>query len=121
MESPGLVPPAFVSAYQKEILLSRQGWKQSEWFRLKSNNLAKKFLPRKKSGNSLVSPAKNPFNQGILAAFLILGLGTAIIVLSSLLPSIGTILAWVLGVMVLLVGIAFLALTLMGFTVRIIG
>lgn len=68
------------------------------------------------------SPARNPFNQGFLAAFLVLAVGVGLIVLGAMLPPLGTILvSWVLGGAVLLVGVGFLALTLMGFTVRIFG
>ena len=121
VEPSAFYPRALVSGNKKEILIFRQEWKRSVRPALKRERESKGTHLRKKVADSLSSLAQNPFNQGILAVFLILGLGTAIIVLGSLLPSLGSILAWVLGVMVLLVGVAFLALTLMGFSVRIIG
>lgn len=113
------LPSALVSAEGKEIIISRQEWKKVVKS-LKGKSSRKEFL-QKKAAASPAAPAYNPFNQGILAGLLILGLGTGIILLGSLLPTFGTILAWVMGVFVLILGVAFLALTLAGFSVRIIG
>jgi hypothetical protein len=110
-------PP--VTAEGKEILISRQKWKRTA--KLIKNKTSQGLSLKKKGVGSPASPARNPFNQGILAAFLIFGLGIGFILLGSLLPPLGTILGWVVGVSILLVGVAFLALTLAGFSVRIIG
>ena len=82
----------------------------------------KPLLKKAKALKAASAPARNPFNQGYLAAILVLATGVGLFLLGAMLPTIGTILVgYVLGGAVLLAGVAFLALTLMGFTVRIFG
>jgi hypothetical protein len=87
---------------------------QKDWQKNNSASSQPEFI-------STASLARNPLNQGIIPGLLIMGLGIGIIYLGTLLPTVGTILGWIIGVDVVLLGLGFLILTLMGFNVRIFG
>jgi hypothetical protein len=71
---------------------------------------------------SPAAPTQNPLNRGIPAAILLIAAGIGLIFLGALLPPLGTILvSWILGGSVLVIGVIFLVLVLMGFSVRITG
>lgn len=112
------------------VAVSPAGEKKIVMSRAEARKLLKNFRQARKTNERAsrdanikapVASTQNPLNQGVVAALLILGIGLALILLGSLLPVIGSIIGWILGTAVISIGIAFLVLTVMGFSVRIIG
>lgn len=117
---PAATSVAVSPAGEKAIVLSRSEARKL----LKNFRQARKTNERTSREVNIKAPGastQNPLNQGVVAALLILGIGLALILLGSLLPVIGSILGWILGTAIILIGIVFLVLTVMGFSVRIIG